>query len=197
MATDDYGQGVQILDYTDRPDLALLGKNLAAGLTPRSVMRFANASARDATITSPVPGMVAWVADTKLLTCWDGAAWRGMYMGSTDWSALTLNSGFTTPQGSLHTIEFRVVNAAGTPRVEFHGSVDCTADVTGQVNVATLPVGARPTSLRTLAVTRTFNAVTSGVARVEITTAGVLSVFGAAGDAVTSWFCMDGCSFDI
>jgi hypothetical protein len=75
MATDAYGQSVPYLDYTDKPDLFVLGKGLTDGLTPRSVMRFANATVRASTITSPVAGMITWLADVQRLDIHDGSAW--------------------------------------------------------------------------------------------------------------------------
>lgn len=75
MATDSYGQGIPYLDYTDKPDLYLMGKGIVDGLTPQSVMRFANAATRDATITSPAAGMVAWLTDIKALVVYDGTSW--------------------------------------------------------------------------------------------------------------------------
>ena len=75
MATDAYGQSVPYLGYTDMPDLFVLGKGLTDGLTPRSVMRFADATARGTTITAPVAGMVTWLTSVGRLEVYEGSAW--------------------------------------------------------------------------------------------------------------------------
>ncbi|MFF4791815.1 hypothetical protein ACFY2M_19100 [Streptomyces sp. NPDC001276] len=79
--TDDYGQGVSIASLTDAPNAEALAKNIANALAQRSIMRFASASARNATITSPADGMVAWLRDSKLLTVHNGTAWLP-YLGT-------------------------------------------------------------------------------------------------------------------
>lgn len=197
--TDTYGQGISLPVLTDAPNAQLLGSALSGlgAMVPQLVMRFASATARAATLTSPVEGMVAWLQDVNLLTVYDGTTWQVVQVGQVGWTDITPGTGFSTPQGSLQKAQYRVINVAGTARVELRGSFNCTPDAVGQPNVATLPVGARPTALRTLPVTRQFNAATSGVTRIEISTGGVISVFGAADEGATEWFCMDGQSFDI
>ncbi|MCP3820056.1 hypothetical protein NLX86_18745 [Streptomyces sp. A3M-1-3] len=73
--TDDYGQGVSVATLTDPPNAETLAKNLASGIVPRTVMRFASASSRSATVTSPVEGMVTWLQDLNRLYVYDGSAW--------------------------------------------------------------------------------------------------------------------------
>lgn len=76
--TDDYGQGVSVATLTDAPNAETLGKNIANGIAPRSVMRFASASARTATLTgatAPVEGMVSYLQDTDRLYVYNGSAW--------------------------------------------------------------------------------------------------------------------------
>ena len=75
---DSYGQGVSVAALTDAPDAATLAKNIADGIAQRSVMRFASASTRAATLTgssAPVEGMVSWLQDTNTLQVYDGTAW--------------------------------------------------------------------------------------------------------------------------
>jgi hypothetical protein len=45
-------------------------------LANQSVRPFADATARDTAITSPVEGMVAYLADQDLVTVYDGSAWK-------------------------------------------------------------------------------------------------------------------------
>ncbi|CAG6392785.1 hypothetical protein NMG29_06690 [Streptomyces cocklensis] len=75
MPTDKWGQGVSYLDRSDKPDLTLMGQNLADGLAGRSVMRFADTATRASIITAPVAGMVTWVGDAARLEWYTGSAW--------------------------------------------------------------------------------------------------------------------------
>lgn len=74
MATDAYGQGIQVASLTDAPNAQTLATNLAA-VVGQSVMRFTNAAARAAAITSPVAGMTAFLATEKRMTYYDGSQW--------------------------------------------------------------------------------------------------------------------------
>jgi hypothetical protein len=74
VATDAYGQGIQVATITDPPNAQTLATNLAAAVG-QSNMRFTNAAARAAALTSPVAGMRAWLATEKLWTYYDGSAW--------------------------------------------------------------------------------------------------------------------------
>ncbi|MGW7327471.1 hypothetical protein ACWGIU_02350 [Streptomyces sp. NPDC054840] len=74
MATDVYGQGFQVAALTDPPNAQTLATNLAL-MAGQTVMRFTNAAARAAAITSPVAGMHAYLVTEKRLTYYDGTAW--------------------------------------------------------------------------------------------------------------------------
>jgi hypothetical protein len=76
MATDSYGQSITLYQNTEAPNLEAMIKNLSDGVIPRSTMRFASASARAATITVPVEGMVSWLQDVNRLYVYDGSAWQ-------------------------------------------------------------------------------------------------------------------------
>ncbi|MFF7023064.1 hypothetical protein ACFY97_18925 [Streptomyces klenkii] len=99
--TDAYGQGVQIAALTDAPNAATLAFNLADPIVQRSIMRFASASARAATLTSPVEGMTTWLQDVNVLEVYDGTAWRGVFYGATVWSSYTPSWTATTTNPSL------------------------------------------------------------------------------------------------
>ncbi|MER5843679.1 hypothetical protein ABT099_25990 [Streptomyces prasinus] len=71
---DDYGQGISLISLTDAPDMAKAIADLAAGVIPRGVMRFASASQRGATLT-PVEGMTTWLNDVNRLDIYNGSAW--------------------------------------------------------------------------------------------------------------------------
>ncbi|MDX2526585.1 hypothetical protein ACSCB1_20175 [Streptomyces europaeiscabiei] len=60
---------------TDTADVPLHFRSLAEAVDSRTVMRFTNATARDAQITTPVAGMVAWLDDIHQLTHHTGTVW--------------------------------------------------------------------------------------------------------------------------
>ncbi|MCD9196084.1 hypothetical protein [Streptomyces albireticuli] len=98
--TDAYGQGVSIAALTDAPNAATLAQNIADGLAQRGVMRFASASARAATVTSPVEGMESWLQDTNSLEVYDGSAWKAVPYG-TQWTSYAVAWTATTTNPSL------------------------------------------------------------------------------------------------
>ncbi|MFD7661090.1 hypothetical protein [Streptomyces sp. NPDC059788] len=155
--TDTYGQGVQVYALPDAPNLETLAGNLAVGLVPRSVMRFASASARNATITSPVAGMAAFLVAEKLLTVYDGTAWTVVAAGTSAWTTIPLASGFAHNGNSNGSAQYRVVNLFGELTVMLQGGIDITyfgspAVISngGIITSAALPSAARPGSLRTV-----------------------------------------------
>lgn len=98
--TDDYGQAISIALLTDPPNAETLAKSLAAGIVPRSVMRFASASARSAALTgatAPVEGMVTYLQDVNQAYLYDGSAWRLIDIRDHGYSSLTTG---TTPQSA-------------------------------------------------------------------------------------------------
>ncbi|GGP56090.1 hypothetical protein [Streptomyces abikoensis] len=99
--TDAYGQGVQIAALTDAPNMATAAFNLADPIVQRTIMRFASASARNATLTSPVEGMTTWLQDVNTLEIYDGSGWRQVFYGATAWSTYTPTWTATTTNPSL------------------------------------------------------------------------------------------------
>jgi hypothetical protein len=83
MATNGYGFTYPLGD--DQADGSGAMKALADSIGPYSTMRFANASARDAFLTSPVEGMQAWLNDVNYLTFYDGSTWQALGL----WKAYT------------------------------------------------------------------------------------------------------------
>lgn len=161
--TDAYGQGVQIATRTDAMDGAKLADDLATGIVPRSVLRFATEAERNATVTSPVRGMIAYVSSIDSFTGYTAGGWVVLAAGSQAWATVSLVSGWSSPdadsvnnnQGRLR---YRVVNLFGDPTVMFKGGIGRTSYPTGfparQVITSTpLPVGARPSALRSCTIT--------------------------------------------
>lgn len=98
--TDDYGQSVSVYVNSDAPNLETLAKNLAAGIVPRTAMRFASAAARSAALTgatAPVEGMVTYLQDVNSAYLYDGSTWR--LIDIRDRTSSVLTSG-TTPQSA-------------------------------------------------------------------------------------------------
>ncbi|MGW2010837.1 hypothetical protein [Streptomyces nigrescens] len=164
--SDTYGQGVQIAALTDAPNQQVLAQNLANGLVPRSVMRFSSASARNATIASPVAGMVAFLTTEKLFTGYDGTAWVVLAAGTSAWTTIPLAAGFAHNGNSNGTAQYRVVNLFGELTVMLQGGLDITYSGSpavisngGIITSSPLPSTARPGSLRT--VPASCSAVTS------------------------------------
>lgn len=155
MSNDAWGQGIDTLDYTDKPDLKVQGEILRDGLTPRSVMRFADATTRDATITAPVAGMIAWLTSTKIWTGFDGSSWVALAAGTQAWTTPTLATGYTANGNSNGTPQYRLVNLFGDLVVMWKGGLGVTYSGGLPVNNRnflhdTLPSAVRPTSTRTV-----------------------------------------------
>ncbi|MFI6491206.1 hypothetical protein [Streptomyces sp. NPDC050564] len=127
---------------------------------------------------------------------------RGRMAGTTAptgaWTNIPLASGFTSTHTVFGPAQYRIVTAYGSTRVELRGTVDATSSVTTQTSFSTaLPTAARPSVQRTWVGRRNYSADTVGAIAMEISTAGVLSVFGSASPAQTDWFALDGCYYDL
>ena len=114
------------------------------------------------------------------------------------WTSIPLASGFTSTHTVFGPAQYRIVTAYGGTRVELRGSVDCTSSVTTQTSFSTaLPTAARPSVQRTWVGRRNYSVDTKGVVPMEISTGGVMSVFGSASPSQTDWFALDGCHYDL
>jgi hypothetical protein len=98
--TDSYSQGVSVATLTDPPNAEILARNLADGIVPRLVMRFASSSARTAALTgtsAPAAGMVTYLADVKRVDFYDGSVWVPI-RGQSAYDLETNGSGTTTSE---------------------------------------------------------------------------------------------------
>lgn len=171
---DAYGQNIGLWQMTDPPSIPEAISLLAEGLLPRSVLRFASASQRGATLVgakAPVEGMLAWLQDTNLLTLYDGAQWAVLAAGAQTWTSPTLASGYGNNGNSNGTIGYRLVNLFGEPTVMWRGGLTPTYSGTPPVNGGmflseALPAAVRPGSLRT--VTAACSGVSSDSLSVKI-----------------------------
>ena len=174
---DDYAQDIDLISLTDAPDIPKAITDLAAGVIPRSVMRFASASARGATLTAPVEGMPTWLQDVNRLEVYDGSAWvtPPQTLTSTT-SGLSVPSGFSLNDFAAYR-EGRVIavdvylSRTGATIPEDDGNIVDTV-------CCTLPSGWRPTH-------QTINGTwDSGVAGggFVVGTDGVCTLRSATGD---------------
>lgn len=79
MSTDIFGQGINIAELLDAPNAEILATNLANGIAARSILVYASAAERSATMTgaaAPVEGMHSYLKDTKRLYEYHGSVWR-------------------------------------------------------------------------------------------------------------------------
>lgn len=144
MSTDDYGQGVTIASLTDAPDASKLAKDIVNGIAQRSVMRFASASARGATLTAPVDGMATWLQDVDRLDVYNGSAWvtpqpslTSTTSGLSVASGWSLNDFFGFRQGRSVTIDIYLTRTGG--------NIVATGGNIADTVVCTLPDGWCPT----------------------------------------------------
>ncbi|GAA3769470.1 hypothetical protein ACFS5L_36385 [Streptomyces phyllanthi] len=77
--------GLPFPQPTDTADLPLHLRSLAEGIDSRTVLRYPTAADRDAAITTPAAGMVAWLTTPGTLSYYTGSAW--VAMGA--WNAYT------------------------------------------------------------------------------------------------------------
>ena len=72
----------------------LTAANVNDYLMEQVVTVFADATARDAAITSPQEGQISFLKDSDVLTYYSGSSW-GEYIGSGDISAVNASDGLT------------------------------------------------------------------------------------------------------
>lgn len=79
MATTSPLQGLPVPTPSDDPDIPADLMALAQAIESRVNMRFANASARNSTVTSPVEGMTCYLTDTGEYQVYAQGEWRTFY----------------------------------------------------------------------------------------------------------------------
>lgn len=182
MATDSYGQDITIPALTDTPSIATIGTAMDETVG-QTVMRFASASERNATITSPVAGMQAWLDTEKLWTGYDGTQWTVMAAGASAWTTISLASGYTGNGNSNGTPQYRLVNFFGELSVQLRGGLNLTypggSIANGSVFTASaLPTAARPSTLRTTPAACSAASSTVVSLKIDAQTGGNLLVVG-------------------
>jgi hypothetical protein len=146
-APDNYGQGVSVWQMTDAPSIPGAAQALADGIIPRTVMRFASASARGAALTgayAPVEGMATYLADVNRLEVYDGASWAPPPQALTSTtSGLVVSSGFSQ-------LDFSAYREGRTTMVDVYltrtgGTISESGGNIADTACCTLPAGWRPT----------------------------------------------------
>ncbi|MFD4921134.1 hypothetical protein ACFWNE_07420 [Streptomyces goshikiensis] len=86
-SADASGQGILLPRLADPPNIDSLYTVLNA-IISKSVLAFASASARNATLTSPIEGQMAWLQDVNVMTQYTGSAWANVLSGGV-WTTYT------------------------------------------------------------------------------------------------------------
>lgn len=197
---DVYGQGFTSLDYGENPDLKVMGAGLLL-MAGQGVMRFASASARNATLAAPVAGMTAWLTGEQLLTVYDGAAWTAVAAGTQAWTNIPLVAGWSTADADNNangTPQYRVVNLFGETTLQFRGAIGKTSypgtvPSSWTITSSALPVAARPTKKRTIVVPCSDINSDRITLKMDVQTDGHLSVWGTTSSAKPPWIGFNGC----
>lgn len=204
--SDKYGQGFTSLDYSDGPDLKVMGDGLLA-MAGQTVMRFSSASARGATITAPVAGMLAWLATERQLTVYDGTDWITVAAGTTGWTnvPLTNSSGWGTyaddsRNNNQGIWQYRIVYMYGQKTIMFRGGIgrittgSYTAPGVGwyELTATPLPTDARPDQLRTVVVPCSDINSDRITLKMDVRTDGHLRVYGVITGSTPPWIGFNG-----
>ncbi|MFJ9318809.1 hypothetical protein [Streptomyces globisporus] len=155
-------------------------------------MTFASAVVRGATIKKPVAGMATWLRDVGQLQIYDGSAWTTLTSGQSTWKTVTLNTGFTHNGNSQGSFQYRLVNLFGEQMLYFRGGITPkysggTLQYTNEINSVALPANCRPTSLRTILIPCSDKDSARIALRLDITTGGILNLWGIQKDTNPPW----------
>ncbi|WP_030962677.1 hypothetical protein [Streptomyces sp. NRRL S-378] len=193
---DDLDQNIQFPLLSDPPNIESAMSNLVDGVVPRLNLRFADANARAATITSPVAGMECFLIAEKRKEIYDGTAWVTITPGG--WVPLSLDSGYAPY--STSNPAYRIVNNS----VELRGKIQRSGFVSmvhaTAFRLASLPNAIRPASERTFIVATEWAADLFGWLTVQPNgnLTAVLPPTGTAPvAAVARWIALDGVSYPL
>ena len=198
--TDDYGQGVQIASKTDAPNAEKLAKDIVNAIAQRSILRFASASARGATLTgatAPVEGMLTWLQDVNRLDLYDGTTWVAVSVGRSSWTTITPESPWTQNGNNNGTFQYRLLNISGEESLQFRGALGRASYPTSPagsyvVNNTALPSSVRPSTLRTVLIPCSDTSSERIALKLDVKTDGYLEVFGFSSTAKPPWIGFNG-----
>lgn len=194
--TDAYGQSIPLASLTDAPDLPKAILDLAAGVIPRGVMRFASASTRGATLT-PVDGMLTYLQDVKRLDARIDGTWVALSVGMSSWTTISLTSGFSQNGNSNGTLQYRLLNIAGEESLQLRGAIGRSSYPASPpsnyiINSTALPSAVRPQTLRTVVIPCSDIASQRIALKLDVQTDGYLQVFGIGTDVKPPWIGFNG-----
>jgi hypothetical protein len=198
--TDDYGQGVQIASLTDAPDANKLAKDITNAIAQRSVLRFASASTRGATLAgdyAPVEGMLTWLQDVNRLDLYDGSSWVAVSVGRSSWTTITPASPWTQDGNNNGTFQYRLLNISGEESLQFRGALGRSSYPTSPpssyvVNNTALPSIVRPSTLRTVLIPCSDTSSERIALKLDVKTDGYLEVFGFSSSVKPPWIGFNG-----
>ena len=198
--TDDYGQGVQIASKTDAPNAEKLAKDIVNAIAQRSILRFASASTRGATLTgatAPVEGMLTWLQDVNRLDLYDGTTWVAVSVGRSSWTTITPESPWTQNGNNNGTFQYRLLNISGEESLQFRGALGRASYPTSPagsyvVNNTALPSSVRPSTLRTVLIPCSDTSSERIALKLDVKTDGYLEVFGFSSTAKPPWIGFNG-----
>ncbi|GGV91531.1 hypothetical protein [Streptomyces massasporeus] len=196
-APDQWGQGIALWQMTDPPSIPDAIKAFADGVIPRGVLRFASASARGATLTAPVEGMLTWLQDVNRLDLWDGSSWVAVSVGRSSWTTITPASPWTQDGNSNGTFQYRLLNISGEESLQFRGALaraSYPTSPTGSyvVNNTALPSAVRPSTLRTVLIPCSDTSSDRIALKLDVKTDGYLEVFGFSASVKPPWIGFNG-----
>ena len=198
--TDDYGQGVQIASKTDAPNAEKLAKDIVNAIAQRSILRFASASTRGATLTgatAPVEGMLTWLQDVNRLDLYDGTTWVAVSVVRYSWTTITPESPWTQNGNNNGTFQYRLLNISGEESLQFRGALGRASYPTSPagsyvVNNTALPSSVRPSTLRTVLIPCSDTSSERIALKLDVKTDGYLEVFGFSTTAKPPWIGFNG-----
>lgn len=194
--TDGYGQGIPLASLTDGPDLPKAIADLANGTIPRGVMRFASASTRGATLTSPAEGMLTYLQDVNRLDLYTGSTWLAVSTGVSSWTTITPASTLSQDGNSNGTFQYRLLNISGEESLQFRGglarSYSGTPASSIVINTTALPSAVRPSTLRTVLVPCSDTSSDRIALKMDVRTDGYLEVFGFSSSVKPPWLGFNG-----
>ncbi|MEU1074302.1 MULTISPECIES: hypothetical protein [unclassified Streptomyces] len=186
-------QNVPYPKLSDAPNIETAMAALVAALVPLNNMRFADTNARNAAIPSPVAGMETYLVAEARKELFDGTAWVPLTPGP--WVPLTFKTGYTANSGNPG---FRIVG----DMVQLRGIIQkvgggqmVTSPANGWLDVATLPISARPAVTKDMPIAVEWQS-NNQTARLSVATDGTLRIGILTNlSAWPTWASLDGVQF--
>ncbi|MFF7408695.1 hypothetical protein [Streptomyces lydicus] len=196
--TDTYGQSVPYSTLSDKPNAQSLGQGIVDAITPKTVMTFPSAVVRGATIAAPKMGMITWLTDVRRLEVYDGTGWSVVTAGTSAWQTITPGPSFSQNGNSQGNFSYRLINLFGEMGIMFRGGLNVayiggTSNlISNKLNTVPLPVGARPSSLRTLLIPCSDANSARVALKMDVQTDGDIIVNGFQSDTKPPWIGFNG-----